>query len=127
MSCLTAPSQIPTVDWLIQYDPPENPTRYISRLGRTATKSVIFLQPSELSFLDYLREANVTTDEFEFLNKQLMAVQVNLEKLISKNYALHCEAKDAFRLVLIHLDSLTISGVRGSYDENKLVRVNEAD
>lgn len=56
---------IPAVDWIIQYDPPDDPKEYIHRVGRTARgrdgkgKALLFLMPSELGFLEYLREAKV--------------------------------------------------------------------
>ena len=34
---------IPAVDWIIQYDPPDDPREYIHRVGRTARGQVIFL------------------------------------------------------------------------------------
>ena len=53
---------IPRVDWIIQYDPPDDPRDYIHRVGRTARagkvgKSLMFLLPSELGFLRYAKEA----------------------------------------------------------------------
>ena len=53
---------IPGVNWIIQYDPPDDPTDYIHRVGRTARgidgkgKALLFLLPSELRFLQFLRE-----------------------------------------------------------------------
>jgi ATP-dependent RNA helicase DDX18/HAS1 len=42
---------IPAVDWIVQYDPPDDPTDYIHRVGRTARghqgsgKALLFLLP----------------------------------------------------------------------------------
>lgn len=56
---------IPAVDWIIQFDPPDDPKEYIHRVGRTARgrdgkgKALLFLMPSELGFLEYLKAAKV--------------------------------------------------------------------
>jgi ATP-dependent RNA helicase DDX10/DBP4 len=51
----------PQVDWIVQFDCPENQVTYIHRVGRTARykahgKSLLFLQTSELKFLEKLKE-----------------------------------------------------------------------
>lgn len=63
---------IPAVDWIVQYDPPDEPREYIHRVGRTARgkdgrgKALLVLRPEELGFLRYLKAAKVTLNEFEF-------------------------------------------------------------
>lgn len=97
---------IPAVDWIIQFDPPDEPKEYIHRVGRTARgvdgkgKALLFLLPSELGFLRHLKAAKVPLNEYEFPEKKLARVQPQLEKLISANYALNRSAKDAFRSYL---------------------------
>lgn len=55
---------IPEVDWILQFDPPDDPRDYIHRVGRTARgnsgkgKSLMFLLPQELGFLRYLKAAD---------------------------------------------------------------------
>ena len=57
---------IPAVDWIVQFDPPDEPRNYIHRVGRTARgatgkgKSLLFLQPSEVGFLEHLKKARVS-------------------------------------------------------------------
>jgi ATP-dependent RNA helicase DDX18/HAS1 len=85
---------IPAVDWIVQFDPPDEPKAYIHRVGRTARaggsgKALLFLQPQELAFLKYLRQAKVPLSEYEFPPSKLANVQAQLEKLVSKNYYLH--------------------------------------
>jgi len=51
----------PQIDWIIQYDPPQRAEEYLHRVGRTARigklgNALLFLQPSEVGFLDFLRE-----------------------------------------------------------------------
>ncbi|KAK9472350.1 ATP-dependent RNA helicase [Dipodascopsis tothii] len=97
---------IPAVDWIIQYDPPDDPRDYIHRVGRTARgasargKSLMFLLPSELGFLSYLKAAHVPLNEYEFPAKKIANVQGQLEGLVSGNYWLNQSAKDGYRAYL---------------------------
>eukprot|EP00029_Vermamoeba_vermiformis_P009635 TRINITY_DN4874_c0_g1_i1.p1 TRINITY_DN4874_c0_g1~~TRINITY_DN4874_c0_g1_i1.p1 ORF type:complete len:630 (-),score=216.03 TRINITY_DN4874_c0_g1_i1:309-2198(-) len=94
---------IPAVDWIIQYDPPDDPREYIHRVGRTARgvggkgRALLFLLPSELGFLKYLRQHRVPLNEYEFPQSKIANVQAQLEKLVEKNYYLHTSARDAYR------------------------------
>lgn len=86
---------IPAVDWIVQFDPPDDPRDYIHRVGRTARgangkgRSLMFLQPNEVGFLSQLKEARVPVVEFDFPAKKLLNIQSQLEKLITQNYYLN--------------------------------------
>ena len=61
---------IPAIDWIVQYDPPNEPKEYIHRVGRTARaggagRALLFLLPEELAFLKYLKLARVPLSEYE--------------------------------------------------------------
>jgi len=93
---------IPKVDWILQYDPPDDPKEYIHRVGRTARagnqgKALMFLLPEELGFLKYLKSAGVPLNEFEFPKSKIVNVQGQLEKLVEKNFYLHRSARDAYK------------------------------
>ncbi|XP_041431510.1 uncharacterized protein LOC414715 isoform X2 [Xenopus laevis] len=83
---------IPEVDWIVQYDPPDDPKEYIHRVGRTARgidgrgHALLILRPEELGFLRYLKQAKV-------------------EKLIEKNYYLHKSAQEAYKAYIRAYDS----------------------
>lgn len=68
------------MDWIIQFDPPDDPRDYIHRVGRTARagkvgKSLLFLLESELGFLRYLKEAKVPLNEYSFPADRIANVQ----------------------------------------------------
>jgi ATP-dependent RNA helicase DDX18/HAS1 len=71
---------IPKVDWIIQFDPPDDPRDYIHRVGRTARagkagKSLLFLLPSELGFLKFLKVAKIPLNEYSFPTDKIANVQ----------------------------------------------------
>ncbi|CAI5027868.1 CGH_1_HP_G0099170.mRNA.1.CDS.1 [Saccharomyces cerevisiae] len=123
---------IPAVDWIIQFDPPDDPRDYIHRVGRTARgtkgkgKSLMFLTPNELGFLRYLKASKVPLNEYEFPENKIANVQSQLEKLIKSNYYLHQTAKDGYRSYLqayashslktvYQIDKLDLAKVAKSY------------
>ncbi|KAL1368149.1 hypothetical protein AAHE18_02G100500 [Arachis hypogaea] len=59
---------IPGVDCIVQYDPPEDPNVFIHRVGRTARlgkqgQAVVFLLPKEESYVEFLRIRRVPLQE----------------------------------------------------------------
>ena len=144
---------IPSVDWIVQFDPPDDPRDYIHRVGRTARgsngkgRSLMFLQPNEVGFLSHLKEARVPVVEFDFPAKKLVNIQSQLEKLITQNYylnkvcALDClplplfqfssilthpflqSAKDGYRS---YLQAYASHSLRSVFDVNKLDLVKVA-
>ncbi len=93
------------MDWIIQFDAPDDPREYIHRVGRTARagkrgKSLLFLLPSELGFLRFLKVAKVPLNEYDFPMHKVANVQQQLEKLIAKNYLLHQSAREGYRSYL---------------------------
>ena len=77
---------IPRVDYIVQYDPPDDPRDYIHRVGRTARagkvgKSLLFLMESELGFLRYLKQAKVPLNEFVFPKDRIENVQTQVSFL----------------------------------------------
>ncbi|KAI9485424.1 MAG: ATP-dependent RNA helicase HAS1 [Benjaminiella poitrasii] len=119
---------IPAVDWIVQFDPPDDPRDYIHRVGRTARaggkgKSLLFLLPSEIGFLKYLKEAKVPLNEFQFPENKISNVQSQLEKLIEKNFYLNQSARDAFRS---YLQAYATYHLKKIFDVDKLDLVKVA-
>ncbi|KAG8226825.1 hypothetical protein J437_LFUL007102 [Ladona fulva] len=102
---------IPAVDWIVQYDPPDDPKEYIHRVGRTARgeggrgNALLILRPEELGFLRYLKQARIPLNEFEFSWSKIADIQLQLEKLIKQNYFLHMSAKEAYKSYVRAYDS----------------------
>ncbi|XP_014218494.1 probable ATP-dependent RNA helicase pitchoune [Copidosoma floridanum] len=102
---------IPAVDWIVQYDPPDDPKEYIHRVGRTARgidtsgHALLILRPEEVGFLRFLKQAKVSVNEFEFSWNKIADIQLQLEKLIGKNYFLNQSAKEAFKAYVRAYDS----------------------
>lgn len=59
---------IPGVDCIVQYDPPQDPNVFVHRVGRTARlgkqgHAVVFLLPKEESYVEFLRIRRVPLEE----------------------------------------------------------------
>lgn len=108
---------IPAVDWIVQFDPPDDPKEYIHRVGRTARgegtsgHALLILRPEELGFLRYLKHAKVPLNEFEFSWNKIADIQLQLENLITKNYFLHQSAKEAFKAYVRSYDSHALKDI----------------
>ncbi|XP_009346649.2 LOW QUALITY PROTEIN: DEAD-box ATP-dependent RNA helicase 51 [Pyrus x bretschneideri] len=108
---------IPAVDWILQFDPPDEPTEYIHRVGRTARgegakgKALLFLIPEELQFIRYLKAANVPVKPYDFNEKKLKNVQSKLEEMVQNNYYLNKSAKEAYTSYLLAYNSHSMKDI----------------
>ncbi|CAK83459.1 unnamed protein product (macronuclear) [Paramecium tetraurelia] len=91
----------PKVDWVIQFDCPDDPSTYVHRVGRTARYiaggfSMLFLLPSEVKFIDKVKQKGVEIKQ-KFLNsnKQL-TIKQTIQSLVSENIELKYLAQRAF-------------------------------
>merc|ERR1719201_617548 len=97
---------IPKVDWIVQYDPPDEPKEYIHRVGRTVRgaggkgKALLFLMPEEMQFLRFLKAAGVPVNEYTFPANKVSNIQGQLERIIENNYHLHRSSRDGYRSYL---------------------------
>jgi len=114
---------IPEVDWIVQYDPPEDAKTYIHRVGRTARgvntegKALLVLRADELIFLQYLKQAKVPVQEFEFSWNKIKNVQTQLQELVKKNHFLNVRARDSFKS---YVRGYAAHQLRDCFDKDKL-------
>jgi ATP-dependent RNA helicase DDX18/HAS1 len=79
---------IPAVDWIVQFDPPDDPKEYIHRVGRTARgegssgHALLILRPEEIGFLRFLKQAKVPLNEFEFSWSKIADIQLQVRFLL---------------------------------------------
>ncbi|KAL4854014.1 DEAD-box ATP-dependent RNA helicase 18 [Chlorella vulgaris] len=55
---------IPDVHWIVQYDPPQDPSAFVHRVGRTARMgrsgdAVVYLLPHEITYVEFLKVPEV--------------------------------------------------------------------
>lgn len=104
---------IPNVNYIIQYDPPDDSKEYIHRVGRTcrgndsAGSAIIFLMKHELKFLNYLKFYNIPVNQFSYDQKKLINIQSQMESIVTKNFHLHKMAREAFKSYLNVILSLS--------------------
>ena len=82
---------IPDVDWIVQYDPPDDPKEYIHRVGRTAragkagTAFTLCDAKQAKPFLKMLRDGNVTgCEERVITSDHLDPLREDYEKSLDK-------------------------------------------
>uniref|UniRef100_A0A8D0MSW8 ATP-dependent RNA helicase n=1 Tax=Sus scrofa TaxID=9823 RepID=A0A8D0MSW8_PIG len=108
---------IPEVDWIVQYDPPDDPKEYIHRVGRTARglngrgHALLILRPEELGFLRYLKQSKVKIFAWKTWSKIQYFFLFQLEKLIEKNYFLHKSAQEAYKSYIRAYDSHSLKQI----------------
>ncbi|KAG0514643.1 hypothetical protein BDA96_10G210800 [Sorghum bicolor] len=108
---------IPDVDYIVQYDPPDDPKDYIHRVGRTARgdegkgSALLFLLPEELKLLIYLQAANISLTQYVFSEKHVPKSQSQLENIVGGNYFLNQSAKEAYRSYLLAYNSHSMKDI----------------
>ncbi|XP_072932420.1 probable ATP-dependent RNA helicase DDX10 [Epargyreus clarus] len=92
----------PRVNWVIQYDCPENVDTYIHRAGRTARgvlgkgEGLLMLLPHEEKIVEDLTKARIPINKISVDPSKVMAPQRKIESLLSDNTDLKQTAQRAF-------------------------------
>ncbi|XP_069171047.1 probable ATP-dependent RNA helicase DDX10 [Procambarus clarkii] len=100
---------IPSVDWVVQADCPEDVTTYIHRAGRTARYSrsgeaILLLTPSEEgAMIANLKAKNIPVEKIDVDPSKMQSINVKIEIILSKYTNLKEEAVRAFKAYLKHL------------------------
>ena len=76
--------------WIIQYDCPDDVETYIHRVGRTARfsasgKAVLFLDESELHFLELLKKHNVELKKIRPDESKMQDIKQTVQQICLKN------------------------------------------
>jgi superfamily II DNA/RNA helicase len=91
---------IPKVDWILQYDPPTDPTEYIHRIGRTARagavgSALMFLSPQEQPFVPYLAKYGIRLDVLP--PEPLPDLHMSMQRILELDSVVAGHATNAFR------------------------------
>jgi len=114
----------PSVDWVIQFEPPDDPSEYILRVARISCdsdrvgRSLLFLNPGEQGFLKYYHSASIPVSEFE-IPRGLADVQSIIEHQVDESGRLSRYAQDAYGSYLIAYASHGFRDVYNVHDLNK--------
>eukprot|EP01024_Parvocaulis_polyphysoides_P023399 TRINITY_DN21633_c0_g3_i2.p1 TRINITY_DN21633_c0_g3~~TRINITY_DN21633_c0_g3_i2.p1 ORF type:complete len:492 (-),score=104.06 TRINITY_DN21633_c0_g3_i2:128-1408(-) len=85
---------IPDVHWIVQFDPPQDPSSFVHRAGRTARMgregdALVYLLPSEIDYIEFLQLRKVPMQEqqkYSFYNNK------DQQKISNKNFS--CETTE---------------------------------
>lgn len=114
----------PSVDYVLQFDPPADPSEYIMRIGRISCdsdrvgRSILFLNPGETGFLKYYDAAAIPVSEYE-LPPRLADIQSKIESRVNGNDQMLKLAKNAYGSYLIAYASHGFRDVYNVHDLNK--------
>jgi ATP-dependent RNA helicase DDX55/SPB4 len=92
---------IPDVDWVVQFDPPQDPDAYVHRVGRTARlgregSSLIYLAPHEDAYADFLSVRRCPVKPFVFEEDESKGVAGPSSESAAQGVCLDKDICDAF-------------------------------
>jgi ATP-dependent RNA helicase DDX18/HAS1 len=113
----------PSVDYVLQFDAPDDPSEYIMRIGRISCdsdrvgRSILFLNPGETGFLKYYDAASIPVIEFEI--PRLADIQSSVESRVNEDERMLQLAKNAYGSYLLAYASHGFRDVYNVHDLNK--------
>lgn len=74
------------IDWVVQFDPPQDPNFFVHRIGRTARigrdgKSLLFLMHNEDTYIEFLKNRNILLKNFEDLEVKTTGILTRTRNL----------------------------------------------
>lgn len=112
---------IPHVEWILQYDPPLDPTEYIHRIGRTARagrvgNSLLFLSPEEVEFIPYLNRFGIQLQKYP-MPASLPNIKEKMEHVLQLDPIVAKSAVAAYRA---HVGAYQSHILRETFDVHQL-------
>ena len=91
----------PAIDWVLQFDCPDDANSYIHRAGRTARyqkggESLLMLLPSEEAMVEQLTQKKIPIQKIEVNPSKLFTIQRKLEAMLARDVELKQMAQRAF-------------------------------
>jgi superfamily II DNA/RNA helicase len=111
---------VPNVEWILQLDPPMDPTEYVHRIGRTARagnvgNALIFLTPQETSFVPYLSKFGMRMSKYPM--PPLPDIQLKLEHVLQLDPIVAKSAISAYRA---HVGAYLSHILKETFDAHRL-------
>eukprot|EP00455_Lapot_gusevi_P017901 TRINITY_DN1968_c0_g1_i2.p1 TRINITY_DN1968_c0_g1~~TRINITY_DN1968_c0_g1_i2.p1 ORF type:complete len:792 (-),score=261.02 TRINITY_DN1968_c0_g1_i2:28-2130(-) len=112
----------PRVDWVVQFDCPENVETYIHRAGRTARyksagNGLLLLLPSEIKFVDHLKEAKIPLKQAKANPEKLKNISQQFQSFLAEDPDLKYLAQRAF---ISYLRSIFLQADKEVFDVLKI-------
>lgn len=113
----------PNIDWVLQFDAPEDSASYIHRVGRAGRfrskgNALTFVLPSEeAAFLDMMAEARIPVKRIAVNPSRTESVTRRVMQEVAKDTELNALAVGAFRS---YVRSVALAGNKAMFDVEKL-------
>eukprot|EP01061_Rhynchopus_euleeides_P023205 TRINITY_DN3780_c0_g1_i1.p1 TRINITY_DN3780_c0_g1~~TRINITY_DN3780_c0_g1_i1.p1 ORF type:complete len:712 (+),score=350.27 TRINITY_DN3780_c0_g1_i1:120-2138(+) len=104
---------IPAVEWIIQYDPPTDPSEYLHRVGRTARgggsgSAMLMLLPKEVGFLDFLTQHGIDIERKKTPKLDTEKYIHKMHQIILRDHILEKNARSAYKATVMAYQQHTL-------------------